>query len=89
MGSFVRTMQRKQARKMAKEEESEEEGPESGEKLELSKDDIQSLLIDAEVLIRAGAEKIDTLHEAGVIDDDTRAQIDAVWNKLVEMVDES
>lgn len=72
---------------MAKEEETEE-APESGEKLELTKDDIASLLIDAEVLIRAGAEKIDTLHEAGVIDDEMHAQIDAVWNKLVEMVDE-
>jgi hypothetical protein len=94
MGSFVRTMERKQARKMAKEEETSEEettegAPDSGDGLELSSDEVQALLIDAEVFVRTGAEKLDELREAGVVDDELCAKINDVAEALFKLVDES
>jgi hypothetical protein len=70
MSSFTRTMERKQARKAMQEEDEqtnvEEEEDSDGD--ELSAEEIESMLYDAEALIRVGAEKIDMLVDAGVLD---------------------
>lgn len=85
MGSLWRTMERKRARKMAKEEEGgEEEAPESGDgEAELTADDVATILDDAEVLVRTGAEKIDFLIQHGHTDlVRLRDKLDGVWEEL-------
>lgn len=74
---------------MAK-EDADEESPESGEEANdepMTPDEAQSLLIDAEVLVRMGAERIDALTEAGYLDKKTRDAIDVVWNTLLAKVE--
>lgn len=77
---------------MAKKEETEEESPASGEEAaeaeELTADEASSMIIDAEVLIRAGAEKIDALVTAGALDAKVRDNVDAVWNALLAKIEE-
>lgn len=77
---------------MAKEDEEtgDEEAPVSGEEAaeeELTPDEASSLLIDAEVFIRAGAERIDQLAAAGYLDASVQKHVDAVWNVLLAKIE--
>ena len=71
--------------------EEDEESPESGEEAAedgpLSDDDVESIVVDAEVLVRSGAEKIDYLVERGRTEFvGLRDRLDKVWNEILAKI---
>jgi hypothetical protein len=91
--SFARKVARNQMRMAMKEdetthEEAEEAEEDSAEEEPLAPEEIESLIIDAEVLVRTGAEKIDLLIAAGVLDEGFREKIDEICNALAAKIEE-